>query len=113
MSQSRPELKCWEAKKILQLFSFKSISFILVLRNFFISKFLFLEFIVKFVCLKCINIVYLLLLFILLLSEDIEINPDPNYKLNKCRVLYHNIWELYNNIKDLQIACRMHWDSDT
>ena len=57
-------------------------------------------------CLKFINIVYiLLLLFILLQSGDIEINPGPNYKSNKCRVLYHIIRGLYNNIKDLQIAC--------
>ena len=67
---------------------------------------MFLEFIVKFFCLKYINIVYLLLLLsILLFYGDIEINSDPNHKSNECRVLYHNIRELYNVIKDLQITC--------
>ena len=106
MPQSRAELKCSEATKISRSFSFKSTFCFLVLRHFFIFKFLFSEFIVKFVYLKFINIVYIfLLLFILLLSGDIETNPGPNYKSNKCRVLYHNIRGLYNNIKDLQIAC--------
>ena len=43
-----------------------------------------------------------------MLSGDIEINSGHNYKSNKCRVLYHNIRGLYNNIKDLQIACHKH-----
>ena len=59
-----------------------------------------------FVCLKFNDIVYLLLLLsILLLSENIETNHGPNDKSNKFRVLYHNVRRLYNNIKDLQIAC--------
>ena len=32
-------------------------------------------------------------------------NLGLNYKSNKCTVLYHNIRELYNVIKDLQITC--------
>ena len=58
---------------------------------------------------KFINNVYFLwLLFILLLSGDIKINPSPNYVSNKCRFLYHNIRGLNNNIKSLQIACHKH-----
>ena len=47
----------------------------------------------------------MLFLFILSLSENIEQNPDPIVKVNKCIVIHHNIRTLYNNIKDLQIVC--------
>ena len=60
----------------------------LVLRHFFICTFLFLMSIVNFVYLKFINnVCILLLLFIFLLSGDIEINPGSNYKSNKCSPL--------------------------
>ena len=60
-------------------------------------------------CLFCLkfkkNIIYfLLLLSILLLSRNIEINPNPGVKSNRRRVLYHNIRGLYKNIEDLQIS---------
>ena len=58
-SQSRAELKCSEATKIPRSFNFKSTFRFLDLLFF---KFLFVEFIVKFVCLKFINNIYLLLL---------------------------------------------------
>ena len=41
----------------------------------------------------------------LLTVVNYQYSFGPNYKLNKCRVLYHNIQGLYSNIKDLQIAC--------
>ena len=56
--QSHAELKCSEATKS---YSRLVLSLFLVLRHFVIFKLLYLEFIVNFVCLKFINIVYLLL----------------------------------------------------
>ena len=70
MPQSRAELKCSKATKISQSFNLNSLFCFLFLRHFVTFKFLFLEFIVKFVCLKFINIVYILLfLFISMLGN--------------------------------------------
>ena len=47
------------------------------------------------------------MLSILLLSVDIEINPSPNLKSNKCRVLFHKIRGLYNILCSLTLVSEL------
>ena len=53
---------------------------------------------------KFLNFVLYLLNLLLLLSGDIELNPGPQNRFRKCRILYGNVRGLYKNKKDLDVA---------
>ena len=60
---------------------------------------------VSFVVVKFLNILFcFLLLVLILLSGDIEVNPGPQNRPRKCRILYSNVRGLYKNKKDLDVA---------
>ena len=105
MPQYHAELKCPLAMKIPQSLSFKFI--FLVLRSVVIIIFLFLDFIVMFVCLQFINIVYLFLccylFYCFLRTYKLIVAPITNQINVESSII--NIRGLYNNIKDLKIAC--------